>query len=105
MVAYALATVGALRFLFMTGERKAPAWQVVVPVAGLAFVGYVIYKNVVSGAVPYNRFPYIVAAWLIVALAAVVLVPGLAARVRANLLDETDPVIPVDHAEAVEVTP
>ncbi len=105
LVAYAMATFGALRFLFFTGDRKAPAWQVVVPVAGLAFVGYVIYKNVVGVAVPYNRFPFIVAGWLTVALAVVVLVPGLAARVRQNLHEEVGPVVSADDVEATEVTP
>lgn len=105
LVAYALATVGALRFLFLHGERMAPVWQVVVPVAGLAFVGYVIYKNVVGVAVPYNRFPFIVAAWLVVALAFVALVPGLAGRVRDHLAGVAEPGMVDPVSEAAEATP
>lgn len=89
LVAYALATVGAMRFLFFSGERRAPAWQVIVPLAGLLFVGYVIYKNVVGVAAPYSWFPYLVAGWLAVALVFVAAIPGLAQRVREGLAGET----------------
>jgi hypothetical protein len=36
---------------------------------------------------PFNIFPYIVAAWLIVGLGIVLLVPGLAWRIGANLAE------------------
>lgn len=85
LVSYALATLGALRFLFMSGEKRAPKWQVVIPITGVLFIFYVIYKNAVGVADPYNKFPYIVAAWLIIALTYVALKPGLAASVQANL--------------------
>jgi amino acid transporter len=85
LVAYALATLGALRFLFFQGPRRAPAWQVVVPIAGVAFVGYTIYKNIVGVAAPYNVFPYLVAGWLAVGLALVAAVPGVASQVRGRL--------------------
>lgn len=84
LVAYALATLGALRFLF-TGVRKAPAWQVVIPVVAFLFVAYTIYKNAVGLEYPYNTFPYIVAAWLVVGVLLVLFTPGLARRVRENL--------------------
>lgn len=88
LVAYALATVGALRFLFFDGARKAPQWQVIIPVAGLAFVLYTIYKNVVGVHGPYRYFPLWVALWLILAAALVVGVPGLTGRVRQYLETE-----------------
>ena len=85
LVAYALATLGALRFLFMSGEKRAPKWQVIIPTAGVLFIFYVIYKNSVGVADPYNKFPYIVAAWLAIALAYVAFKPGLVASVQAKL--------------------
>lgn len=85
LVAYALATLGALRFLFMSGEDRAPKWQLIIPSAGVLFIFYVIYKNAVGVAEPYNRFPFIVAAWLVIALGYVAFKPGLAARVQSNL--------------------
>jgi amino acid transporter len=85
LVAYVLATLGAIRFLFFTGEPKAPRWQVIIPALGGAFVIYTIYKNVVHVASPYSYFGWLVLAWLLIGLAIVAVVPGLAGRVRAGL--------------------
>ena len=85
LVAYVLATVGAIRFLFFAGESRAPRWQVVIPTLGGAFVVYTIYKNVVHVASPYSYFGWLVLAWLVAGAAIVALVPGLATRVRAGL--------------------
>lgn len=94
LVAYLLATVGAIRFLFLRGVPKAPRWQIVVPLAGIAFLGYTIYKNVVGLESPYSLFPYLVAVWLAVGVAIVLGIPGLAVRVRRNLADSTaDPAV------------
>jgi amino acid transporter len=85
LVAYVLATAGAIRFLFFSGEPKAPRWQVVIPTLGGAFVIYTIYKNVVHVESPYSYFGWLVLAWLAIGAAIVAFAPGLAARVRAGL--------------------
>lgn len=85
LVAYALATLGALRFLFLGEERRAPSWQAVIPVAAIIFILYVIYKNVVGVAAPYDKFPFLVAAWIVIGLVFVAVKPGVASRVKANL--------------------
>lgn len=86
LVAYLMATVGAIYFLFFQGEPKAPKWQVVIPVLGGAFVCYTIYRNVFVGQVgTYARLPYIEIIYLIVGLVVVIVAPGLARRVRAGL--------------------
>lgn len=84
LVAYVLATAGAIRFLFFRGAAKAPRWQVVVPVLGLALVIYTIYRNAVGLEAPYSWFPWVVLAWLVLGVA-ISYAPGLAGRVRANL--------------------
>jgi amino acid transporter len=95
LVAYGLATLGALRFLFARGARRAPSWQVVIPVLAVLFVAYTIYKNAVGLDFPYNWFPLVVAIWLIVGILLVVFTPGLAARVRRNLaLSGGEPDVP-----------
>jgi amino acid transporter len=91
LVAYVLATIGAIRFLFLEGESKAPRWQIVIPVLGGAFVIYTIYKNVVHVASPYSYFGWLVLAWLLIGLAVVALVPGLAGRVRTGLATSSAP--------------
>jgi amino acid transporter len=85
LVAYVLATVGAIRFLFFDGARKAPRWQAVIPTLGGAFVVYTIYKNVVHVPSPYSYFGWICLVWLTLGAALVAFVPGLATRVRAGL--------------------
>jgi len=85
LVAYVLATAGAIRFLFFTGEPKAPMWQVAVPTLGGAFVVYTIYKNVFGLEGAYRHFGWLVLIWLLIGGAIVALAPGLAGRVRAGL--------------------
>jgi len=49
LVAYVMATIGTVRFLFFTGKPKAPMWQLAIPLLGGAFVCYTIYRNVFIG--------------------------------------------------------
>jgi amino acid transporter len=87
LVAYITTTIGGIRFLF--GGRRAPAWQVVVPVLAILALGYTLFKNLVPvPAAPYNLFPYIAAAWLLVGAGCVWLQPGLARRIGARLAVE-----------------
>jgi amino acid transporter len=86
LVAYIVTNVGALRFLFLS--RRVPTWEAVFPVVGLAILLYVIYKNVYPPPdFPFNIFPYIAAAWLLVGVGSVLFVPGLARRIGANLAE------------------
>jgi amino acid transporter len=93
LVAYLMATLGAIKFLFFDGKVKTPRWQIVIPALGAVFVVYTLYKNVTGQTFPYDRFPYVVAVYLVIGLGIVVLTPGLAGRVRRALLNpDADPV-------------
>jgi amino acid transporter len=86
LVAYVVATVGAIRFLFFHGEAKAPMWQLVIPLLGGAFVCYTIYRNVFIGQTgALANTPYIEVVYLVAGLAVVLTAPGLAGRVRRGL--------------------
>ncbi len=86
LVAYVMATVGAIRFLFFQGAPKVPIWQVLIPILGGAFVCYTIYRNVFIGQTgALANCPYIEVAFLVVGLVVVLVAPGLAGRVRAGL--------------------
>jgi len=85
LVAYILATVGAAKFLFFERDKRAPAWQVVIPILAIITLGYTIYKNWYGTEAPYSYFPYFVITWLLIGLLIVVAVPGLAGRVRSRL--------------------
>ena len=45
LVAYAMVTLGALRFLWATGKARVPLYEIVVPIGALAVIGYVIYRQ------------------------------------------------------------
>jgi hypothetical protein len=86
LVTYMVTNVGALRFLFLS--RRVRAWEAIIPLIALAILAYVIYANVYPVPdFPFNIFPYIVAAWLVLGLGIVLLVPGLARRIGANLAE------------------
>jgi len=92
LVAYVMATVGAIRFLFFGGAARVPAWQIVIPVLGGAFVCYTIVRNVFIGQEgTFARLPYIEGVYLIIGLAVVLVAPGLARRVRTGLAAGTAP--------------
>lgn len=88
LVMYVVTNVGALRYLFFSGERRAHAWEIVFPLGGIGFALYTLYKNLWPVPdYPFNIFPYIVAAWLALGLTAVWVAPGLAGRVASGLRD------------------
>ena len=41
-----LATIGAAKLLFLSGERRVAAWEVVVPLLALIVIGYTLLRNV-----------------------------------------------------------
>jgi len=89
LVAYVVTNVGALKFLFTS--RRVPTWEAVFPLVGLAVLLYVLYRNVFPAPdFPFNLFPYVVGAWLLVGLGTVLFVPGLARRIGANLAEREE---------------
>ena len=84
LVAYIVTNVGGIRYLFIAA-RRAPVWEIVFPLAGIAFVIYTIYKNVQGVPFPYDRFPFWVAGWLLLGLIFIVLAPKLARRIGEGL--------------------
>jgi hypothetical protein len=60
-----------------------------IPILGICFVLYTIYKNVVGVTGAYVYFPYFVLAWLLIGFAIVTAVPGVIGRVRAQLEKNT----------------
>ena len=86
LVAYVMATIGAIYFLFFKDGAKVPMWQLAIPILGGAFVCYTIYRNVFIGQHgTFARLPYIEVAYLIVGFVVVTVAPGLVGRVRAGL--------------------
>jgi len=67
LLVYALATIGAAKLLFLSGERQVAAWEVVVPFLALVVLGYTLFRNVY----PFSAagwYPIIATLWVIVGI-------------------------------------
>jgi amino acid transporter len=89
LVCYVLSTLGATRYLFFGSTRRVRRWEIVIPIAAVAFLLYTLYHNVWPvPASPYNLFPYIVAGWVALAAVATFAIPGFARRIGLRLREE-----------------
>jgi hypothetical protein len=84
LVAYMITNVGAIKFLWV-GTRRAPLWQIPVPLIAMAFLGYTIYKQIHGQVFPFDRFPWVVLGWLVLSVVIVAAAPGLARRLGEGL--------------------
>jgi amino acid transporter len=86
LVVYAVVSTGAIRFLFIT-QRRAPIAEIVLPVLGIAYLAFTLYKQVYPVPdSPYDLFPYIAAAWLVLGGVIVALRPRLTRRIGVGLM-------------------
>jgi len=91
LVAYLMLTIGTIKFLFFSGPARVPLWEIAIPVAAVAVLGYVFFRNVWPiPASDQPAFSYAVAtvAWLLIAAIFVYAMPGLARRVGGRLADD-----------------
>jgi amino acid transporter len=105
LIAYILATLGAMRLLWFSGPAKSPQWQMIFPIAALAVLLATIYYNVDFGATRAFRWTYYTAGiWVILGVVLVVALPGLARRVGERLSADgglvADPALSEDHGYA-----
>jgi amino acid transporter len=66
LLVYALATIGAAKLLFFSGERQVAAWEIVVPFLALLVIGYTLLRNVYPYPTDAAKwYPIIAAAWVV----------------------------------------
>jgi len=90
LVAYVLATIGAIRLLFFSGEHRVRTWEIVIPILGLIVLGYTLVRNIYpfpQGSAWWG--PGLAIAWLVVNLI-VVLARPRAARRAGELLTRSE---------------
>jgi amino acid transporter len=98
LVAYILTNIGALRF-FVT--RRLWTWQWIIPVLAILVLGYTLYSNIYPiPASPYNIFPYVALAWLVIGLVIVFASPALVRRIGLHL-EENEGLRVEEHAGPV----
>lgn len=87
LVAYIVTSVGAIRHLFVRA-RLAPLWEIIIPLLGIVFLGFTLYKNVQGVPFPYSRFPLWVGIWLVIGLVIILAAPRMARRIGVSLARE-----------------
>src|SRR3954471_629376 len=86
LVAYILATLGAMKLLWFSGSAKVAQWQMIVPILALVVLGATIYYNVDPDVGRASRWLYYSAGiWLLAGVVLVLVLPGLARRVGDQL--------------------
>jgi amino acid transporter len=83
LVAYVITNVGAIK-LFAFDRQERP-WEMGISALGIAFLLYVLWRNVSDQPYPYDHFWQVAGVWLLVGLGVVLLVPGLARRIGTGL--------------------
>ena len=85
---YVFATIGAIKFLFFSGAKRAATWEIIIPIVGLVVLIYTLYRNVIpfptSGA--SRMYPIVSALWLAVGIVAVFARPAFTKKLGARLL-------------------
>jgi amino acid transporter len=86
LVAYIMATAGAVRLLWFRGTHRVPIVQIVVPIAALLVLLATLYYNIDPDATTELKWNYITAgAWVIAGAVLVLVLPGMATRVGQRL--------------------
>jgi amino acid transporter len=85
LVGYAMVCIAASRAA-LNGQLQVAKWKAVVPILAFLAVGYTLYNELYPApAYPYNVFPYITLAWLVIGAAVVIFAPHLAKRMGDGL--------------------
>lgn len=87
LVAYAVASIGVIVFTF-SGRSRIPRWELVIPIAGIAYLGYVFVQQTSGQVPPYTYFPWIAGAWCAVGVAVIVFFPKMTQRIGARITHE-----------------
>ena len=69
LVVYVLATVGATKMLFFSGQKTVAGWEIIIPILGLIVLVYTLFRNVYpfpTGAALWG--PAVAIVWIVVGL-------------------------------------
>jgi amino acid transporter len=86
LVVYVLATIGATRLVFFPGGAAAIRAEIVIPILGLALLGYTLWRNIIPFPEGSARWlPITAAVWLLAALVFVLARPDVTRRAGEQL--------------------
>lgn len=87
VVAYAMTSVGVIRFTLKPGSRIR-RWEIALPALGLLYLVFVYAIQVIGQQAPYTYFPWIAGAWCLIGLVIVLARPAMAKRIGERLVVE-----------------
>jgi amino acid transporter len=86
LVVYVLATIGATRLVFFPPGGAAVGVEIVIPILGLAVLGYTLWRNIIPFPEGAARWlPITAAVWLLAALVFVLVRPDVTRRAGKQL--------------------
>jgi amino acid transporter len=86
LVVYVLATIGATRLVFFPGGDAAVRAEIIIPILGLALLGYTLWRNIIPFPEGAARWlPIAAAVWLLAALVFVLVRPDVTRRAGEQL--------------------
>jgi amino acid transporter len=84
LIAYFVIQFGAAKFLHL--ERREPRWRIVILALATAAIVYTFYRQVwPKPAYPYDLFPLLIGAWVLIGAAITVVFPKLTRRIGRGL--------------------
>jgi amino acid transporter len=83
LVAYIVTNLGAAKYLLI--DRRESPWQIAIFTVAIGALIYVEYKNIHGIPYPYDKFPYVVLGWLLLAVVIIFAFPKLVHRIGENL--------------------
>lgn len=87
IVAYAMASIGVIRYTFLAGSPIRRR-ETIIPVLGLCYLGYVYAVQVAGQEPPFTYFPWLAGLWCLLGAGIIVMAPGLADRIGQRLSAE-----------------
>lgn len=87
LVAYATTTIGVGAYI-ISGRGGIPKWELIVPLLGLGYLGYVYFVQAVGQEAPFSYFPWIAGAWCLIGAGIAIFAPKLARRIGHRLVQQ-----------------
>lgn len=90
LVVYLMVTVGAIRFIFFGSTKRAPAWEIIIPILGIGMLGITVWENIHPWPTAWasRALPIAAAIWLVAGIAFIAAKPALANKMGKKLRND-----------------
>lgn len=90
LVVYLMVTVGAIRFIFFGSTKRAPAWEIIIPILGIGMLGITVWENIHPWPTAWasRALPIAAAIWLVAGIAFIAAKPALAKKMGEKLRND-----------------